>query len=53
MNYYCNNKSLFIVADDFEKWDESSKILYFLMTKEARTLITFLNNSKIIIIEGD
>lgn len=54
INYYCNNRPLFLIIDDFEKWDKDSKeLLNFFMTKEARENIPFLKSSKIIIISED
>lgn len=50
ISFRCNGRSLFLVADDFGKWDEDSKkLLYFLMTQEAKSAIPFLKNAKIII----
>jgi hypothetical protein len=50
ITFHCNGRSLFLIADDFGKWDEDSKnLLYFLMTQEAKSAIPFLKNAKIII----
>ena len=51
INIHCKNRPLFLVVDDYEKLDESSKklILFFLKTETKKT-IPFLCNCKIIII---
>lgn len=50
ISFHCNGRSLFLVVDDFEKWDQNSKnLLYFFMTQEAKEVFPFLKKSKIII----
>lgn len=50
ISFQCNGRSLFLVIDDLEEWDEDSKkLLFFLMTQEAKSTISFLKDAKIII----
>lgn len=51
INVHCKNRSLFLIVDDYEKWDDASKkLLSFFLTSDAQNTIPFLQNSKIIII---
>lgn len=51
INVHCKNRSLFLIIDDYEKWDDASKkLLSFFLTSDAQNTIPFLQNSKIIII---
>lgn len=51
INVHCKNRSLFLIVDDYEKWDNASKkLLSFFLTSDAQNIIPFLQNSKIIII---
>jgi len=51
INIHCKNKSLYLIVDDYEKWDDASKkLLSFFLTSDAQNAIPFLLNSKIIII---
>lgn len=51
ISLHCKSRSLFLVADDYDKWDDASKnLLAFFMTSEAQNKISFLRKSKIIIV---
>ncbi len=51
INVHCKNKSLYLIVDDYERWDDASKkLLSFFLTFDAQNAIPFLSNSKIIII---
>ena len=51
INIHCKNRSLFLVVDDYEKWDDASKsLLSFFLTPEAKRNIPFLKDCKIIIV---
>lgn len=51
ISVHCKNRSLFLIVDDYEKWDDASKkLLSFFLTSDAKNTIPFLQNSKIIII---
>ena len=54
ISIHCKNRSLFLVVDDYKKWDDASKnLLNFFITPEAQKIIPFLDNSKIIIVGED
>lgn len=51
ISLHCKNRSLFLVVDDYDKWDGASKnLLAFFMTPEAQNRISFLKKGKIIIV---
>ncbi|MBP3503327.1 MAG: ATP-binding protein [Clostridia bacterium] len=51
INFHCKNRSLYLIADDYEKWDDASKkLLSFFLTFDAKQAIPFLKKCKIIII---
>lgn len=51
INFHCKNRSLYLIADDYEKWDDASKnLLSFFLTLDAQKEIPFLKKCKIIII---
>lgn len=53
INVHCKNKTLYLIVDDYERWDDASKkLLSFFLTSDAQNTIPFLSNCKIIII-GD
>lgn len=51
INVHCKNRPLFLIVDDYEKWDDASKkLLSFFFTSDAHSMLPFLRDSKIIII---
>lgn len=51
INFHCKDRSLYLIADDFERWDDASKkLLSFFLTIDAQKAIPFLSKSKIIIV---
>lgn len=51
ISFHCKNRSLYLVADDYGKWDEASKnLIRFFMTPEAQEKIPFLDHCRIIFV---